>query len=381
MSFQRYTRRRFLSRALRATTAFTTAAALVSCGLFQTETGNVSPTAGTAPGGDRTLYLYGWATYVDNREVMDGFTRETGIRVVGDAYDSNEVMVAKLEAAGGQAGYSIIYPSDYMVAQMRDRELLIPLDKSRLTNLGNLDPQYLDPPYDPGSQFSLPVSLGTTGIAYNIDAVKKAVGEEPTTWQYLWKYRDRLRLSLLNDPREVLGMAMHILGYGYNATEEDQIRAAFEKLSELRSAIVKFDTDAWREALIAGDYTLCMAFSGDGISVAREHPNVKYILPADGTSIWTDTIAIPRGAPDPDAAYAWIDYVLRPDVAAKICNANSFGTTNKLALPLVDEDLKDIPAWVPSADIVAKSGRLSRLPPEVLQVYETYWTRLTSGLA
>lgn len=377
-------RRKFLRRAIGATSAIAGAYSLSSCGIFDkgenTEATDENNVERPVTADKKTLYIYGWATYVDNQEVFEGFTKETGIKVAGDSYDSNEVMLAKLEASGGRSGYSIIYPSDYMVTQMRELKLLAPLDKKLLPNLNNIAPNYLELPHDRGAVFSVPVSLGTTGLAYNVKAINSIIGSEPTDWSYLWEHKDKLRITLVNDPREVIGMALHILGNSYNTTETDKIEAAFQKLRELMPAIANFTTDAWRDPLASGDLMMCMTFSGDAISLARQDPNIRYILPNSGTSIWTDTVAIPRGAANVEGAHAWINYVMRPDIAAKISDANSFGTTNKLAKTMIPDDLKAISALEPSEDIIAKSGRISKLDPAVLQIYEGYWTRLITGL-
>jgi len=380
----RISRRKFLRQTAYVTSAMASASTLAACGIFEkspqeTETGG-EPVERPVTQDKRTLYIYGWATYVNNQEILENFTKETGIKVVGDAYDSNEVMLAKLEASGGRSGYSIIYPSDYMVTQMRDLKLLAPLNKKLLPNIKNIAPNYLELPHDRGAIFSIPVSLGTTGLAYNVKAVNSIIGEEPTDWNYLWEHKEKLRITLVNDPREVIGMALHILGHSYNTKEPDKIEQAFKKLRELMPAIANFTTDAWRDPLASGDLMMCMAFSGDAISLARQDPNIKYVLPNSGTSIWTDTMAIPRGASNIEGAHAWINYVMRPEVAAKISDANSFGTTNKLAKSMIPDDLKAIKALEPSEGIIAQSDHIAKLEPDVLQIYEGFWTRLTTGL-
>ncbi|NUN63979.1 spermidine/putrescine ABC transporter substrate-binding protein [Pseudanabaena biceps] len=377
-------RRKFIQRSLYATSALAGASSLGACGIFE----NAKQSSETEEQGvtrpvtqdKRTLYIYGWATYVNNAEVLEGFTKQTGIKVVGDAYDSNEVMLSKLESSSGRSGYSIIYPSDYMATQMIDLKLLEPLNKKLLPNLRNISENYLNAPHDPGANFSIPVSLGTTGIAYNVKAIQSIVGEEPTDWNYLWEHKEKLRITLVNDPREVMGMALHILGNSYNTKEQDKIEKAFAKLRELMPAIANFTTDAWRDPLASGDLMMCMAFSGDAISLARQDPNIKYFLPNSGTSIWTDTVAIPKGAPNVEGAHAWINYVMQPEIAAKISDANSFATTNKRGKTMIPDDLKAIKALEPSEEMIAKSGRITKLDPEVLQIYDGYWTRLTTGL-
>lgn len=377
-------RRKFLRQTAYATSAMAGASTLAACGIFdQSPQGDESgkeEVVRPVKQDRQTLYIYGWSTYINNQEVLEGFTKETGIKVVGDAYDSNEVMLAKLEASGGRSGYSIIYPSDYMVTQMRDLKLLAPLNKKLLPNLSNITSNYLELPHDRGAVFSIPVSLGTTGLAYNVKAVNSIIGEEPTDWSYLWEHKSKLRITLVNDPREVMGMALHTMGNSYNTKDVTQIEQAFQKLRELMPAIANFTTDAWRDPLSSGDLMMCMAFSGDAISLARQDPNIKYILPNSGTSIWTDTMAIPRGASNIEGAHAWINYVMKPEVAAKISDSNSFGTTNKFAKSMIPDDLKAIKALEPTEAIISKSDRITKLDPEVLQIYEGFWTRLTTGL-
>ena len=377
-------RRKFLKQTAYATSALASASTLAACGIFdktpQADESGKDEVVRPVTQDKQTLYLYGWSTYVNNTEVLEGFTKQTGIKVVGDAYDSNEVLLSKLEASGGRSGYSIIYPSDYMVTRMRDLKLLTPLNKKLLPNLNNIASNYLGLPHDRGAVFSIPVSLGTTGIAYNVKAVNSIIGEEPTDWNYLWEHKSKLRITLVNDPREVMGMALHILGNSYNTKEPLKIEQAFQKLRELMPAIANFTTDAWRDPLASGDLMMCMAFSGDAISLARQDPNIKYILPNSGTSIWTDTIAIPRGSSNIEGAHAWINYVMRPDVAAKISDANSFGTTNKLAKSLIPEDLRAMKALEPTEAMISKSDRITKLDDKVSEIYNGFWTRLITGL-
>jgi len=382
----RGSRRRFLRNSVYAASAIAGTAissiGLSQCGLFENGTPAPSPTDTVTPplpqGNKDTLYIYGWTTYVNNEEVVRGFTKETGIKVMSDTYDSLEVMVARMQALGKGASYSIIYPSDITVSLMTEIGMLWQLDKSAIPNLINIDEKFLDPTYDPKSAHSIPVNLGTTGIAYNVKAVKAAVGEEPTDWSDLWKYREKLRITLLNDIRSVMGVGLRVLGYSINTTDPSEIEQAYKKLQELKPSIASFETDAWRDRLIAGDLAICHAYSGDGLSVARQDPNIKYILPSSGADIWTDTVAIPKTAPNLEAAYKWINYTLKPEVAAKLINDNSFGTTNKAALPQVSDELKAIPAWSPSQADITKAQRQVKVDPQALRIYEDFWTKLTT---
>ena len=379
-NLSRLSRRKFLRNSAYVASGLAVSTSISACNASTTSPNSSTTQAPTQSKVQDTMYIYGWATYVDNEEILKDFTAETGIKIVGDSYDSNEVMLAKLQASSGKSNYSVIYPSDYMVTQMIAPGLLAKVDKTKISNLSNLDRSFLKNAYDPENLYSIPISWGTTGIAYNVKAVQKSIGSEPKDWSYLWEHKEKLKgkLTLLNDVREVMAMALHTLKYDYNSTDAAQIKQAFEKLQELKPSVASFETDAWRDRLIAGDLAICHAYSGDGLSVARKDPNIKYILPSSGADIWTDTVAIPKTAPNLEAAYKWINYTLKPDVAAKLINDNSFGTTNKAALPQVSDELKAIPAWSPSQADITKAQRQVKIDPQALRIYEDFWTKLTT---
>jgi spermidine/putrescine transport system substrate-binding protein len=360
-----YSRRLFLQQSVAAASGL----ALSGCGWRLADVRPVAPS-----GDSNKLYLYTWAGYTD-RALLQRFTQETGIEVVADVFDSNEVMLAKLQSGGGGV-YSIIYPSDYMVRRMRDLRLLVPLDHDRLDGLDRLFEPYQNPAYDPGNQYSIPISWGTTGLVYN----QARLGSDPNDWEYLWENRSRLarRLTLLNDPRETMGAALRRLGYSYNATDPEEIRRAYEALRELRPAIASFTTDAWRDRVVAGDLYAAMSYSADAVGVEEENPDLRYAIPRSGTSLWTDTMAIPITAPNPDGAYAWLNFLLKPDVAASVTETLAFATPNRVAYDLLPPDLAENPSLFPSQEILAKCESVSPVG-EATALYNRYWTLLTSA--
>jgi spermidine/putrescine transport system substrate-binding protein len=322
----------------------------------------------------KQLYIYTWAGYTD-QDLLDRFTKETGIKVVADVYDSNEAMLARLQAGGGGA-YSIIYPSDYMVATMVELGLLRELDRSRIVGMNQLVPRFQNPVYDPANLHSVPLSWGTTGLIYNIQKVKSA----PQDWSYLWQNQQQLskRMTLLNDVREVMGAALKMLGYSYNSTSTQQVKQAYEKLAQLKPNVASFTSDAWRDQVLSGDLVLAMAYSSDANEVMRENANLKYVLPKSGSSLWMDTLAIPKTAPNHEGAYAWINFMLQPDVAAQICERLSFATPNTVAFNKLPSKVKDNPNLFPPesalnlCESIAPIGKFSG-------VYDSYWTKLTSA--
>jgi spermidine/putrescine transport system substrate-binding protein len=332
-----------------------------------------SPTA-NAGAGDNTLHVYSWSSYVDD-ELLKDFEQKTGIKVIADIYDSNETMLAKMQAGGG-AAYSIIYPSDYMVEQMIELDLLTEIDKSRLPSLADLLPQWQSPPYDPENAHSIPVSWGTTGLIYNSEALNPA----PTDWDYLWENEDKLsrKMTLLNDVREVFGAALKSLGYSNSTTNEDEIKAAFEKLKELKPIINSFTTDGWRDQIVVGDLVLAHVYSVDAIDAMTANDKLRYVVPSSGATVWTDTMVIPKSAPNLEAAYQWMNYMLEPESAAQIVNRLKFATPNKKAFDLLDTSVKEDTNLFPVEATLAKCEPLATVG-DATEIYDRYWTELTSA--
>ncbi|MBE9007855.1 spermidine/putrescine ABC transporter substrate-binding protein [Fortiea sp. LEGE XX443] len=320
------------------------------------------------------LYIYTWTQYSD-KKLLQTFSTQTGLQVLVDPYDSNEVMLAKLLAGGGSA-YSVIYPSDYMVQKMVEKNLLTELNHDRLIGLDNLFPQFKNPSYDPNNCYSLPFNWGTTGLIYNSEILKKI----PEDWDYLWQNREILnkRITLLNDVREVMGAVLRMLGYSYNSKDEDELKQAYNKLQELKPAIASFDTDAWQNQILAGDLVLSMCYSADAIRVIKENPKFKYVIPRSGSSLWTDTIVVPKSAPNSDGAYAWINFILQPDIAAIISQRLNISTPNNAGFEQLPNKLKDNKNLFPEAALLEKCERITPLG-DFEEVYERYWTQLTSS--
>ncbi|PLZ91796.1 polyamine ABC transporter substrate-binding protein, partial [Fischerella thermalis CCMEE 5196] len=258
---------------------------LASCGWRLAEVRTNSNNKGSRD----QLDIYTWTQYVD-QELFKTFNAETGIKVLSDVYDSNEVMLNKLQAGGGGT-YSVIYPSDYMVQKMVEKGLLIELNHQRLTAIDNLFPHFQNPSYDPNNRYSLPFNWGTTGLIYNSEILKNP----PEDWEYLWQNQQQLnnKITLLNDVREVMGAVLKMLGYSYNSKNETEVKQAYEKLKALKGAIAAFDTDAWRNQIVAGDLLLSMCYSSDAVKITQENPKFKYVVPKSGSSLWTDTVVIP----------------------------------------------------------------------------------------
>ncbi|MTJ08404.1 spermidine/putrescine ABC transporter substrate-binding protein [Anabaena sp. UHCC 0204] len=317
------------------------------------------------------LYVYTWTQYTD-KELLTTFTTQTGMKVIADVYDSNDVMLARLQAGGGGT-YSIIYPSDYMVQKMVEKGLLTEIDHNKLIGLDNLFPQFKNPIYDPNNRYSIPFNWGTTGLLYNSEQLSNA----PEDWEYLWQNQAKLskRMTLLNDVREVMGATLRMLGYSYNSKNANEVKQAYEKLKSLKPAIAAFDTDAWQNKILAGDLAIAMCYSADAVKITKENPKLKFVIPRSGSSLWTDTIVIPKSNPNIDGAYAWINLILQPDIAAQICERLFISTPNRAGFELLPKTIQENTNLFPPESLLDKCERLIPVG-EFEEVYDRYWTQL-----
>jgi len=322
----------------------------------------------------KTLDIFTWAGYIDDA-LLKRFKNETGIEVRASVYASNEEMLGKIQASGG-GEYSIIYPSDYIVSQMAELGLLKELDHSRLQGLENLFPRFQNPPADVGLRYSVPMAWGTTVLIYNTARLKSL----PEDWNYLWEHQLELakQMTLLDDPREVIGAVLKMLGYSYNSTDAEQVKQAYEKLVTLKPAIASFTTDAWQNQILAGDLLLAMCYSADANKISRQDPKLQYVIPRSGSSVWMDTIVIPKTAPNPDGAYSWINFMLQPDVAAQICERLSFATPNQVAYNQLAPQIRNNEGLFPPEDLLQKCESIAQVG-KFVEVYDKYWTRLRSS--
>jgi spermidine/putrescine-binding protein len=278
-----------------------------------------------------TLNLYAWSEYVP-QQLLDDFSAKYGITVNYDTYSSNEEMLAKLQA--GASGYDVIIPSDYTVAIMIKQGMLEPIDVSKLTNFKNLDTRFTNRDYDPGNKYTIPYQWGTTGLIYD----KTLVPSEPKSWADLWDPAYNGRLVLLDDEREVMGMALEVLGFDRNSTNATELNQAEQKLIELKPNILKFDSDAPETAIISGEAWAGLVYNGNASLALAEDPNVEYICPTEGCTIWFDNLAIPKGAPHKDAALLFLDWVLDAQESILITKEFPYSNPNKAAVDLLKTD-------------------------------------------
>jgi putrescine transport system substrate-binding protein len=344
-------------------------------------------------GGERVLNVYNWSDYIAE-DTLANFEKESGIKVRYDMFDSNEVLEAKLMA--GNTGYDIVVPSLTFLSRQIQAGVFMPLDKSRLTNLGNLDPEIMAElaKNDPDNTHALPYLWGTTGIGYNVAKVREVLGEDAPvdSWALVFEPENLAKLKdcgvyFLDTPSEIIPPVLRYLGEEPNSFDPKVVQKAIDRLTALRPHITNFHSSEYINLLANGDICVAIGWSGDIIQAkdraaeAAKGVEIAYVIPKEGAPMWFDMLAIPKDAQNVDEAYAFLDYLMRPDVMAGIQNYVMYASGNKAALDqkLVDAEVLDDPGIYPTPE--AKQGlfTLAVLPPEVDRMFTRHWTTLKTG--
>ena len=298
------------------------------------------------PEGARRLNVYIWTNYLPPTVVSD-FERRTGIRVEIDTYSSNEALLEKLQS--GVADYDLVVPSDYMLQVLRPQRLLLPLDHRRLPGFANLEPRLLDRVFDPGNRVSLPYLWGTTGIGYD----RRKVTEPVDSWQALFDPRHAGRILMLDDLREAFGAALKLDGRSINERDPAALRRAAARLQEQKRLVRTYNSSDFANLLAAGDVDLAQGWNGELAKVVAQDPRrFGYVVPKEGGTLWIDSLAMPSTARHVDAAYAFLDYLLEPAVAARVVDGVRYASANRAARRLVDPAIRDDPAVYPPPTVI-----------------------------
>jgi spermidine/putrescine transport system permease protein len=320
--------------------------------------------------GRRELSIYIWSNYLTD-EMIREFEARYNVRVRVETYESNEALLAKLQT--GVADYDLVVPSDYMVTILSAQGLLEEIDAGRLANFENLAPRFRGLPFDPENRYSIPYTWGTTGFGYRRDLVSGDLH----AWRDLWDSRFRDRIGMLDDSRENFAAALKRLGLTLNATDESELERAARELERLRPNVRAYDSDAFAESLLAGDGWAAQGYNGQIAKAARENPNIVYVVPAEGCTLFVDNLCIPRGAPNRDLAILFLDFVLEGKTAAEITTTTGYATPNLAARDFLAPELRDDPAIFPPDDAL-DGCELMRDVGDATELYDALWTRLKS---
>ena len=340
---------------------------------------------------DKVVNVYNWSDYIDP-QVLEDFTKETGIKVVYDVYDNNDIVETKLLAGG--SGYDIVVPTDSNVARQIKAGTLMPLDKAKLPNLSHMWPIITErmQTYDPGNQYAVNYMWGTTGLGYNVDKVKQRIPDAPLdSWDLLFKPENAAKLAdcgiyVLDTPEDVIPERAQLSrpqsGFEGPRRHPEGRRAAGQAI---RPYIQKFNSSEYINALASGDICLALGYSGDMLQArnraeeAKAGVNIDYIIPKEGSLMWFDSFVIPKDAPHPDAALAFIDYMMKPEVAAKNSDYVFYANGNKDSQPLISKDVIEDKAIYPDEAVMQRLFTTTPYDPKVQRVITRLWTNLKAG--
>ena len=309
------------------------------------------------------LFLFNWGNYIDP-ELIKEFEAETGIQVVYETFDSNDAMEAKLKQGGTR--YDIVFPSESSITKLVNQNLLQKLDHSKIKGLENISPFLLNSPVDNGNQYTIPYFWGTVGIMVNTKYIDP---ESIQTWSDLWKEDFKNKVLILDGNREALGMALQSLGYSLNSKNENELHAAEVKLKELKPNVRAVLNEEIKTMMKLEEAPIGMGYSGDAAAVAEENPNVQYILPKDGSAVWTDNFAIAHTAVNIDGAYAFINFMLRPENAARNAEYVGYSTPNEKAKELMNPEVTSDETYYPSEEIINSLEHYEYLGNDWIQKY------------
>jgi spermidine/putrescine transport system substrate-binding protein len=343
-----------------------------------------SPTAAPASDGvDRSklaseLYFYNWSDYIDP-ETLELFEQEYGVRVIYDTYDANEDMIAKVRA--GNSGYDIVVPSDYAVQIMVDEGLAQPLDKSMLTNLRHMNPIYLGVYFDPENRYSVPYLLGLTGIAYNREFFPNGVD----SWSALFDAANlptiQGKFSMLEDERESPGAALKFLGQSLNSTDSAILQQAQDLLIAQKPFLAAYNSSDVNRKLASGEYLIAHAWSGQAMQARNGlgdefsgNPAIDFVIPKEGGTIWMDNLVILNDSPNAYTAHVFINFLMRPEIAARNAGYVGYITPNKDAVPLLPQEVQDLYAagFAPNEELLKRLEWIKRSAESV--AFTDLWT-------
>ena len=347
--------------------------------------------------GAKVLNVYNWSDYVAD-DTIAGFEEATGIRVNYDVYSENETLETKLVAGG--SGYDVVFPSARPFAERQIRTgLYAPLDKSQLPNLEHMDPDIMEglTDIDPGNAHVVPYMWGTTGLGINVARVREALGADAPldSWGLLFDPGNASKLAscgihVLDDDQEAFGAALLWLGRDPNAGAPDEIDAVREVYAAIRPHIRTFNNAEYKDALANGDACLVMGYSGDigqardvaaeaAEATGREAPDIAYVIPKEGALRWMDVIAIPADARNPANAYAFVNYLMEPEVIAEVTDYVAYANANLAATALIDPEIASDPGVYPPEDVRERLVDPVSLPDDVQRPRVRAWTGIKSG--
>lgn len=350
----------------------------------------MSVMVGSAIAQERVVNVYNWSDYIDE-SILSDFTKETGIKVVYDVFDSNEILETKLLAGG--TGYDIVVPTGTFLGRQIQAGVFQKLDKSKLPNLKHMwkDIEARLQKYDTGNEHAINYMWGTTGIGYNVEKIKEIMPDAPVgSWDLVFK-KDVVSkfadcgIYVLDTPEEMIPAALNYLGLDPDSNDKGDLEKAGDLLMSIRPYIRKFHSSEYINALANGDICLAVGWSGDVLQArdraaeANNGVTVEYVIPKEGALMWFDNMAIPADAKHVEEAHEFLNYIMRPEVIAKASNYVFYANGNKDSQALLDKEVLDDPAIYPDEETVKKLYTTTTKSAKISRIQNRIWSKVKSG--
>ena len=322
-------------------------------------------------GGRPRLNVFNWSNYIAPETIPD-FEAEFGVRVRYATYESNEEMLARVMT--GNSGWDVVFPSNYFIGPMREMKLLAPIEHARLGNLDRLEQRFQAPPWDARLEWSVPYMWGASGIGYS-----RKLDPPPLRWADLWSERLRGRLTMLDDPAEVLGACLKKLGHPLNSMDTGQLRRAQREAIAQKRLLRAYLNAEVRDQLVAGDVLAAQLWATTSQQAIDAAPGLAFVYPAEGFALYADNAVVLRESRRGPLVHAFINYLLRPKVAARIVQATRTATANFAARALLPAGTRDNPALYPPPDVLARGEWFEPMPAASQRLRDRLWTEIKSA--
>ena len=347
----------------------------IICSVLLTVFACLMGACGKASGENGSVYVYNWGEYIDP-DTLTMFEEETGIKVVYDEFETNEIMYPKVEAGASQ--YDVVCPSDYMIQKMIENDLLAPIDWNNVPNAKqNIGSQYYEQAteFDPANEYAVPYCFGTVGILYN----KTMVTDPVDSWSILWdeKYADSILMQ--DSVRDAFMVALKKNGLSMNSLNETELNTAKDDLIMQKPLVQAYVVDQVRDKMIGNEAALGVIYSGEAIYTQRENPDLEYVIPKEGTNVWIDCWVIPKNCQNKENAEKFIDFMCRGDIALKNFEYITYSTPNDAARALIEDDaLKNSKIAFPDFSEYSNLETFTYLGEEGDQLYNSLWEEVKS---
>ena len=314
------------------------------------------------------INVYNWGDYIDPSVIKD-FQKEFNVKVNYNTFATNEDMYVSIKKGG--TSYDVAFPSDYMIERMIEENMLEKINKDNVPNISNIEDRFLYLDFDPNNDYSVPYMWGTVGIIYN----KEMVDDKVNSWDILWNEKYKGQILMLDSQRDSIAVALKKLGYSMNSRDTNELEQAKEELIKQKPLVYAYVGDEVKDIMVGEEAALAVVWSGDAVAMIRENENLEYVIPKEGTNLWFDNMIIPKTSKNKEIAEQFINFMQRPEIAAKNTDYVGYSTPNYKAKELLPEDIVNSKVAYPTEEEMG-DVEIFKDPKDFLKVYDDIWLEI-----